>query len=356
MPNAQKAILVIEDNAEMLENTAEILELAGYNVFKACNGKEGVVLARRHLPQLILCDIRMPELNGYGVIRALENIPEMTGIPFIFMTGKVEKADFRKGMDLGADDYLSKPFTGDDLLRIVAARIKKSLHSNERFDGQQEYVNRDMDQEKIQQDVMLLTDQKAIKKLRKKDVLFREGDSPDFLHFIVSGKIKTFKSNEFGKDYIIDIHKQGDFLSYAALLEDSKYRESAIAIENAEVALIPGQEFFRLMRTNSGVAMKFVKLLCYNFSESGDKLLKLAYDSSRKRVAEAIIFVSKRYLSDGNSGLFFALNRENISALSGISPESVSRNLSNFKEEGLIETRNRNIKIINQGKLESLKN
>ena len=119
------SILVIEDSGEIRENTAELLELAGYDVFTAVNGKDGLEQARKIQPDLILCDIMMPELDGYGVLRALENIPDLSGTPFVFFTAKSEKNDFRAGMDLGADDYLTKPFTGDDLLRVVGARLKK---------------------------------------------------------------------------------------------------------------------------------------------------------------------------------------------------------------------------------------
>lgn len=114
-----KKILVIEDNLEMRENIAELLELAGYTVYTAPDGVDGLVQMRELLPDLVLCDIMMPELDGFGVLRAMENLPDLIGTPFVFLTAMAEKDDFRKGMDLGADDYLSKPFKGDELLRVV---------------------------------------------------------------------------------------------------------------------------------------------------------------------------------------------------------------------------------------------
>ncbi|HET7180271.1 MAG TPA: response regulator, partial [Chryseosolibacter sp.] len=102
-------ILVIEDNEEMAENIVGILELANYNVLSAPNGKMGVVLAQQHLPDLVLCDVMMPELDGYGVLHILNKNPETAGIPFIFLTAKADKSDFREGMNLGADDYITKP-------------------------------------------------------------------------------------------------------------------------------------------------------------------------------------------------------------------------------------------------------
>src|SRR5690349_18036560 len=102
-----KKILLIEDNKEMRENTSEILELANYKVVTAPNGKIGVELAGKEIPDIILCDIMMPELDGYGVLYMLSKKPETASIPFIFLTAKTEKTDIRKGMSMGADDYLT---------------------------------------------------------------------------------------------------------------------------------------------------------------------------------------------------------------------------------------------------------
>lgn len=349
-------ILIIDDNREFRENIAEILQLANYNVLSAENGKQGIELARNQKPDLILCDINMPEVDGYCVLRALNNIPEKAGIPFIFMTAYSENADFRKGMELGADDYLTKPFSADTLLKSVSTRLNKYGLMKSLIEHKHQKLNSFIDENNIQRDVKTLTENKKVKKIRKKDLLFNEGDSANFLYLIISGKVKTFKSNNFGKEFIIDIHKEGDFLGYFDILEDSAHRVSAMAIENSEIVAIPKQDFCNALYSNSDITMKFVKMMSQQFSEVEDKLLKLAYDSARKRVAEAIIFVSKKYKSEENSETSFSLHRENISALSGISPESVSRNLSSFKEEGLIETVNGNIKIKDLRKLESLKN
>jgi CheY-like chemotaxis protein len=108
-----KTILLIEDNNEVRENTAEILELAHYKVLQAENGKTGVELAQQQKPDLIICDIMMPVLDGYGVIHLLGKSAETALIPFIFLTAKSERGDFRKGMEMGADDYITKPF--DDI-------------------------------------------------------------------------------------------------------------------------------------------------------------------------------------------------------------------------------------------------
>ncbi|HNF42741.1 MAG TPA: response regulator, partial [Ferruginibacter sp.] len=102
-----KHLLLIEDNDEIRDNTAEILELAGYKVTTAENGKVGVEKAIQEKPDLIICDIMMPVLDGYGVLHLLNKNPELTGIPFIFLTAKAERSDLRKGMEMGADDYIT---------------------------------------------------------------------------------------------------------------------------------------------------------------------------------------------------------------------------------------------------------
>src|SRR5688572_27603161 len=104
-------ILLIEDNNEIRENTAEILELASYKVTTAENGKAGVEKALKDKPDLIICDIMMPVLDGYGVLHLVNKNPGLASVPFIFLTAKSERADYRKGMEMGADDYISKPFT-----------------------------------------------------------------------------------------------------------------------------------------------------------------------------------------------------------------------------------------------------
>lgn len=349
-------ILLIDDNKELRENTEEILQLANYTVITAENGKQGIELIRSKKPDLILCDINMPEIDGYCVLRSLNNMPERAGTPFVFMTAYTDNADFRKGMDLGADDYLTKPFTADTLLRIVSTRLSKRDLMKNLMEHKTYALNNMMGEENIQKQIKTISNNQSIKKIRKKAILFTEGDTANYLYLIMSGKIKTFKSNDFGKELIIDIHKEGDFLGHFALLEDGTHKVSGMAIENSEIMIIPKQDFCNALYSNSDITMKFVKMMSKQFADIEEKLLKLAYDSARKRVAEAIIFVSKKYKSEENKELTFCLQRENISALSGISPESVSRNLSSFKEEGLIETNNGNIKIKDLRKLEALKN
>jgi signal transduction histidine kinase len=118
-------ILVIEDETNLRENIRLLLQLEGYETVGAGNGVEGVEVARKVLPDFIICDVMMPKLDGYGVLMELQNEPATATIPFLFLTARAEHSDRRQGMELGADDYLTKPFDNDDLLAAIQSRIKK---------------------------------------------------------------------------------------------------------------------------------------------------------------------------------------------------------------------------------------
>src|SRR5437764_1763581 len=137
----EKTILVIDDNKDIRENTAEILELAGYKAITAENGKQGVELAVKEKPSVIVCDIMMPELDGYGVLHLLRKNQQTQYIPFIFLTAKTERGDFRKGMEMGADDYITKPFEDIELLNAVEVRFKKYEILEQKYSSSPQGIN-----------------------------------------------------------------------------------------------------------------------------------------------------------------------------------------------------------------------
>jgi DNA-binding NarL/FixJ family response regulator len=121
-----KKILIIEDQAPMRRNVALMLQMEGYTTCTAANGREGVEVARKERPDLVLCDVMMPELDGYGVVQALRDDDSFSTTPFIFLTAKSDRSDVRTGMNFGADDYLTKPVVRDDLLSAVRTRLARS--------------------------------------------------------------------------------------------------------------------------------------------------------------------------------------------------------------------------------------
>ncbi|GIV26535.1 MAG: hypothetical protein KatS3mg027_0349 [Bacteroidia bacterium] len=307
MNEIKKKVLIIEDNADMRDNISEILELAGYEVITAKNGKEGVKLARSEHPDLIICDIMMPELDGYGVLSILSKDSHTAEIPFIFLTAKAEKQDMRKGMEMGADDYLTKPFTDTDLLNAIKARFEKFQRIKnivQENNVSLENVQNFFDEAAMQMSIDKLTKGHKIITVPKKELLFREGKYPNALYFIVNGKVKAFRINEYGKEFIIDLYKPGDFVGYEALLEDTTYQFSASSLEVSEVCIIPKEQFFLLLNTNKDVSNTFIKLLSNGIKEKEERLMKMAYNSIRKRVAEALLFLIEKY-KQSDDGVFY---------------------------------------------------
>ena len=132
---AKKKILIIEDQAPMRRNVALMLELEGYLTTTAENGLIGIDTARRERPDLILCDVMMPDMDGYAVVQTLRDDPAFANTPFIFLTAKSDRGDVRIGMNFGADDYLTKPVMRDDLLIAVETRLARAQVLRERMAG-----------------------------------------------------------------------------------------------------------------------------------------------------------------------------------------------------------------------------
>ncbi|MCU0353851.1 MAG: response regulator [Cytophagales bacterium] len=353
-----KTVLLIEDNTEVRENTAEILQLAGYKVLTAPNGKVGVELAKANTPDLIVCDIMMPELDGYGVLHLLSRDPATASIPFVFLTAKTEKDDFRKGMNLGADDYLTKPFDDLTLLDAVEMRLRKTESLRKAFQKNAEGLQNFMAEARNSSGDLnqLLTVDRKVIRLKKKQLLFSEGDYPSALYFISKGKVKTYKTNEEGREYITTLHSEGDFVGYTDLLEESQYNESAAALEDSEIVVVNRQDFFTLLYQNREVANKFIKMLSNDVIEKEERLLKLAYNSVRKRVAESLLMMFDRYNPEGQPATDMPVSREDLSSLTGASKETVIRTLSDFKDEKLIDISGKNIRLLNLHKLRNMRN
>ena len=350
-----KTILIIEDNNEVRENTAEILELASYKVLQAENGKAGVELAQKTKPDLIICDIMMPVLDGYGVIHLLNKNAETASIPFIFLTAKSERLDFRKGMEMGADDYISKPFDDIELLNAVESRLKKNEVLKAEFSKNVASLNKFFDDVQKLDDLKKLSADRRIKNFKKKEIIFSEGNLPVYLYFLAKGKVKSYRAHEYGKELITTLFKEGEFFGYTALLEGHEYSETAEALEESEIYLIPKEDFFSLMYNNMSVMKTFVKMLSDNILEKEKQLVNLAYSTVRKRVAEALLLLQQRYDTSKDKNFSISISREDLANIVGTATESLIRTLSDFKEEKLVEIKGSNITIVTLEKLKKLK-
>ena len=349
-----RSLLIIDDHADIRENIAEILSLAGYKTFSAENGKKGVEKALQEKPDLIICDIMMPELDGYGVLHLLRKNAATEFIPFIFLTAKTERADFRKGMEMGADDYITKPFDDIELLNAVETRLKKSdiLHKQYAGDdqGASAMIN-DLQQSGL---LSMQLDKYEAYTSNKKTTLYAEGKRPRFLYYLKSGKVKVFRQHEDGKEYIVNLYTAGDFIGYLPLLENKSYEDAAEILEEAEVVQIPREEFLQAMYHDVSIAGRFIKLIAQNVQEKEERLLNLAYGSLRKRVAKALIDVYQKFNKEGDAKTPINISRDDLAHYVGTATESLIRTLSDFKSEKLIEIKEGKIFISNLEKLNNL--
>jgi len=347
-------ILVIEDNDDIRESIAEILELAGYEVFEAGDGKAGVELAITNLPDLILCDIMMPELDGYGVLYLLNKNPQTSATPFIFLTAKAERMDMRKGMEMGADDYLVKPFDDVELLNAIESRLSKR-EKQEQFYSKSitQLTNLATGNAGIKELDQMIQERK-VRSIRKKQIIYYEGDAVSGIYLVLSGKVKTIRLSEDGRELLTGMYGPDEYFGIPALLLNEPYAETAEALEDTTVCQLPKEMLEELLNRYPDVARQFIHILSNNLLDKEEQLLQLAYHSVRKRMAEVLIRLCKLEKQEGQLSL--RISRDNLAAMAGMATETVSRILSDFKDEGIIERKGSQIGILDHPKLQQMKN
>jgi CRP-like cAMP-binding protein len=341
----RKKILIIEDNQDIRENLVEILELSGYKTYDCENGKLGYDLAIHEKPDLIICDIMMPEMDGYALLHLIRKNEKTGNIPFIFLTAKTDRSDFRKGMELGADDFITKPFEDMELLNAIESRFKRNEVYQKAVESHKMHGNIDFKK--------IFIDSGNPVKLLKKQILFEEGKYAKNVYLVLSGKIKCVKLSEEGKEFIVDIFGANDYMGYIPLLGTGKYEETAVVLEDAELVSLPKDDFLRLIFSDVQIANQLIKTMVKNVKEKEDKLVIMAYGNLRKRVAKTLIEIDDKFSSTPSDNPL-EIKREELASYIGIATESLIRTLSDFKSEKLIDTREGKIVILNKDKLKHL--
>ncbi|RZL38938.1 MAG: response regulator [Pedobacter sp.] len=340
-----KKVLIIEDNDDIREGTAEMLDLAGYETITANNGKIGVELALKNLPDIILCDIMMPELDGYGVLYLLHKNPKTAAIPFIFMTAKAERADMRKGMEMGADDYLTKPFDDVELYNAIESRLKRRIKP-------EGFRATPGDREAL---FFELKGKGKARSFTSKQIIFVEGDEPNYLYYLKSGQVKTYKRFKDGRELSSTLYNDGDFFGYESLCSGSSYADNAATLSNCEILLISKNDFIDYLLNHQEISSAFINLLSTSVREKEEQMLQLAYFSVRKRVAEALVQVANKFGDKESDTCTLKISRDDLAALVGTASETVSRMLADFKEESLIEKTGNAINIKSIKRLKEIK-
>ena len=346
-----KKVLLIEDDLSLRENTAEILELSGYEVVMAPNGKVGVDNAKTHFPDIIVCDIMMPEMDGYGVLQALTADEATKHIPFIFLSAKTERSEIRKGMDLGADDYLTKPFEEEELLSALESRLAKaellsrmtvSPTQNSEASGEQMRTLNELKN--------FFDDNGTLERYEKGAEIFHEGVRSNTIYLLLKGVVKCFKMDAEGKELITALYRADDFLGFTSFVDNIPYQETATTVEDTEVVGISKSELKDILQNNQNISFELMELLSKNIADIKENLLQMAYSSVRKKTAQTLLQFSE--ILDKKADEPIRISRGDLASVAGIATESLIRTLSAFKKEGLIEIEGRNIRVL---KLDTLK-
>jgi len=236
----------------------------------------------------------------------------------------------------------------------VEGRLKRSDLFRKGFDKGFEGFNKFMDQARTLDPLKDLGRDRKTRLVKKKEVVFHEGDELRQVPYVVKGKLRTFKINNDGKEFVTGLHGEGDLVGYMGLLESGRALETAEALEDVEIALVPREDLLALLYKDRDVSIRFIKMLAGDVREKEEHLLQLAYSSVRQRVAQALLRVHARYGVEDGSDLGLHMSREDLATIVGTATESLIRCLTDLKEEKLIDTQGRSIRIANKSGLEKL--
>lgn len=342
-----KKVLIIDDDSMMRENLADLLRFSNYDVVTAKNGKKGILKVLEELPDVILCDILMPKLDGFAVFDRLSLDERTNKIPFIFITSKTARSDWRKAMELGADDFLTKPFTESELLNAIKCRIKKSKNTSAEENKFEEPIAKKGS----------LPFNEVVKELYKRkpqhykkgDMLFCEGNSSTHVFLIKKGSVKGFKSTEEGKELIIGLYQDKMFVGLVSTLGNFANTENAQVLEDSDIIKIDKKEVRAIIQNNPDFVFKLSELLAENIKASRDKLLHVAYDTVRGRTAQTLLLLS---INDPLSKI--TLSRANLASIIGIAKETLIRTLKEFEKEGFINSGRDFVQVLKKEKLQHI--
>ena len=344
-------ILIVEDNYDVRENLSEILTLSGYQTSTAINGKQGVEKALSEIPDLILCDIMMPELDGYGVLRILSKNPMTEHIPFIFLSAKTELMDIRKGMTLGADDYITKPFDDVELLDTVELRLGKRKAGSASPPGEHRMINLMSASQLVESLPSTLLDGEP-RHINKKDILYAEGQTCRNVFLVRSGRAASTKMDEYSKEVVTRLFQSPMIIGVTSALA-GKYRETIKAMEDLEVLPIKKDDFVQFILQDRQVSYYFLHQLALDQIRADEKLLLQAFGTVRMKLASTLLELFPLYEKNGKAVI--PISREELANIAGTAKETIIRCLSEFKEEGLISIQDSDIIIHSPRKLNELR-
>lgn len=343
-----KKILVIEDNQDVRENLEEILELSGYDVVGAKDGKEGVQMASSWNPDLIVCDIMLPIIDGFGVLQIISKKPALKSVPFIFLTAKTELSDIRKGMNLGADDYVTKPFNKDELLSVIELRLTKAAESVSlpQIESRLRNVNR-------AKSLLQGFFDAAEEKFYPPDFqIFSKHERPKTAFFLTDGLMKESLTHDVGRTTILRLLSGGNYPGIWEAYQKIPYATDCTTMSSCKVKNLPLDQFLSAIQDEPFAVQALQEILQEQKADAEEKILGSAYNSVRKKVAIALEETIKHGYGSKENPIF--ISRADLASICGTAKETLTRTLSEFKNEKLIDIQSGNIIILQETKLKNL--
>ena len=339
-------LLLVEDNKSRRKNILTTLEMAQYKIDTATSIQGCIKKALTSKPQLIICNADLHNKNGHTIESFIDKYPLLRNTPLLFFSDGPGKRTESVRLNDAVIRFVDHPFTSTSLLKAVEEVLTARAVN---MPGKENI-------EPITAKMTLaeFANNREIQHVKKKHAIYMEGNHPLRLFYIQRGKVKTIKTNNEGKELTIGLYNEGEFLGYPALLEGTNYKDTAVAMEDCELSIIPKEEFGELMQTNRQAAGEFTRLLARDFSEKEEQLVGIAYNSLRKRVADALMTLQQKFFKASKTPFSMHISREDLANLAGTATESLIRTLSDFKNEKLIEIKKGNIIIRDAGRLQRL--
>jgi CRP-like cAMP-binding protein len=297
----------------------------------------------------------MPELDGYGVLQALTQNASTPHIPFIFLSAKTERKDVRRGMDLGADDYITKPFSEDELISAIESRLAKASilkdirEKNQTKEGLKEEVGELRSLNDLKN---YFEDNGKSFRFSKESFIYKEGNNSNYIYLISSGLIKCHKLDEQGKQLTTALYKEDDLFGYTSFTQNLAYQESATAIQESELVGLSKKALANVLNKNHKVTLELIALLTKDLAVVKDQLLQMAYSSVSKKTANTILKFAEKLNQKPEDQI--KISRSDLASVAGIATETLIRTMSSFKKQGLIEIEGRTIRILNLEKLREI--
>ena len=295
----------------------------------------------------------MPILDGYAVLEGLSKQDSTKFIPFIFLSAKTERGDVRKGMNLGADDYITKPFSEDEILSAIESRIAKAAILKDERESANNTSDTNEDELRTLNDLKnFFDDNGKIFNYSKNDIIYKEGHNSNYIYLVTKGIVRCYKFDEKGKELTTALYKEDDLFGYTSFTDNIPYRETAIALKDVEMVGVSKAQLKEVLDKNHKLTLEVIQLLTDDITGVKDQLLQMAYSSVQRKTALTILRFAEKINSKPEDPI--KISRNDLASVAGIATETLIRTMSHFKKQGLIEMEGRNIKVLDLQKLQDI--